>query len=330
MRRRALLLGLWLVVAAVAVQAEPRERLILAGPPAAVSFPLIHMVESGALDDLADRVEFVLWSNPDQLRVMALDGSAQILAMPSNVAANLYNRGAEVGLLNISTWGILWLVSRDPDVTTLADLRGEEIAMPFRGDMPDIVFATVAQRQNLDPRRDFALRYVASPIDAMQLLIARRVDHALLAEPAVSMALRRTQSFPTSLVAPELFRGISLQDEWGRVFERPPRMPQAGIAAVGAVREDRSLLARIAAAYREALLACQAAPQVCGETVAGVIDRLDAEAVADALAASPLEAITAPQAREELEFFYRVLYEGNPALIGGRLPDDGFYLSVDP
>ena len=36
----------------------------------------------------------------------------------------------------------------------------------------------------------------ATPIDAMQMLILRRADHALLAEPAISIALRKTGSFP--------------------------------------------------------------------------------------------------------------------------------------
>nr|WP_297314092.1 hypothetical protein [Thauera sp.] len=122
--------------------------------------------------------------------------------MPTNVAANLYNRGAKLQLINVSTWGVLWLVSRDPALKSLADLRGKELAMPFRGDMPDIVLQLLAEQQGMDVRKDLQLRYVASPVDAMQLLVMRRVDHALLAEPAASMALRKTGSFPLSLVAP--------------------------------------------------------------------------------------------------------------------------------
>nr|WP_168735335.1 PhnD/SsuA/transferrin family substrate-binding protein [Pseudothauera rhizosphaerae] len=308
-----------------AAQAEKLPRLVLAGPAAAVSFPLVRMAESGALADLAERVEFVLWRDPDQLRVMALEGGADVLAVPTNVAANLYNRGVKLKLANVSTWGILWLVSRSAELKTLADLKGEEIAMPFRADMPDIVFGVLAARQGLDPRRDFRLRYVATPMDAMQLLIARRVDHALLAEPAVSMALRKTKSFPVGLIAPELHRSIDLQAEWGRVLQRPARMPQAGIAVMGARADNPAFVARIQAAYAEALRGCLAERAACARSVAARIDLLSAEAVADALAVSPLEAVPAPAARAELEFFYGVLAERNPALIGGRLPDDGFY-----
>lgn len=300
-------------------------RLVLAGPPAAVSYPLVRMVDTGALADLADSVEFQVWRDPDQLRLMTLEGQADVLAMPTNVAANLYNRGAPVRLVNVSTWGVLWLVSRAPDLKTLGDLKGAEIAMPFRADMPDIVFGVVAEAQGLDARKDFKMRYVASPMDAMQLLIARRVDHALLAEPAVSMALRRTQSFPLGLIAPDLHRSIDLQQEWGRVLGRSARIPQAGITLVGAVGERADVVARVHTAYAEALAWCQRMPEACGEAVAARIPMLDALAVADSIVASPLEAVSAADARTELEFFYQTLAQRNPALIGGAVPDARFY-----
>ncbi|MFN3987738.1 MAG: ABC transporter substrate-binding protein [Rhodocyclaceae bacterium] len=313
------------MLATVGAQAERMPRLVLAGPPAAVSFPLIHMVASGALAEVADEVSFVSWRDPDQLRVMALDGRADVLALPTNVGANLYNRGIPLRMLNVSTWGILWLVSRNADIRQLSDLKGEEIAMPFRADMPDIVFGVVAERQGLDARRDFRLRYVATPMDAVQLLIARRVDHALLAEPAVSMALRKTRSFPVNIVAPELHRAVDLQAEWGSVFGRPARMPQAGIALLGAAAANDALARKVAAAYRDSLAWCQAQAEACGQLVADHIDLLEAAAVADAIAASPLEAVAISDATEALTHFFEVLHARNPALVGGRMPDAGFY-----
>ena len=305
--------------------AQKLPKLTLAGPPASVSNPLIHMVDSGALADVAERVEFVLWRDPDQLRVMALDGRADVLAMPTNVAANLHNRGAKLQLLNVSTWGVLWLVSRDPTLKSLADLRGKELAVPFRGDMPDIVFQLLAEQQGVDLRKDVQLRYVASPIDAMQLLVMRRVDHALLAEPAVSMALRKTGSFPLSVIAPELHRSVDLQQEWGRVFARAARIPQAGIAVMGVLRERPDVVARIEAEYARSLAWCRDHAEACGQGVAARIDMLSAEAVADSIAVSQMDAVPAHAARAELEFMFGQLMKKSPALIGGKLPDDGFY-----
>ncbi|MGF1642051.1 MAG: ABC transporter substrate-binding protein [Thiotrichales bacterium] len=300
-------------------------KLILAGPPASVSNPLIHMVESGALKDLAEQVEFVPWRDPDQLRVLAVDGKADFVAMPTNVAANLHNRGVPLKLLNVSTWGVLWMISREPDLKTLADFKGKEIAMPFRADMPDILFGLLAEKQGLDVKRDFKLRYVNNPIDAMQLLVMRRVDHALLAEPAVSMALRKTQSFPISVIAPDLHRSVDLQQEWGRLFQREARIPQAGIVALGNARTDPALTERVMQAYAQSLQWCQANAQACGELVAKQIDLLTPEAVADSMAVSQLKHVPIGEAAAELKVFFEQLDAKNPALLGGKLPDEGFY-----
>lgn len=303
-------------------------KLVLAGPYAAVSNPLIHMVESGALKEVAEVVEFRAWKDPDQLRVLALDAKsdADFVAMPTNVAANLYNRGVRLQLLNVATWGVLWMVSRDSGLKTLADFKGKEILMPFRADMPDIVFQALAEKQGLDVKRDFRLRYVGTPLDAMQLLITRRGDHALLAEPAVSVALRKTKSFPVSIIAPELYRSVDLQREWGRVMQRPARIPQAGIVAMGRAVGDAALIGRFQRAYAASLEWCEKHADECGKLVARRIDMLTPEGVADSVRVDTAVFVAAKDARAELDFFFRLLHAKQPALIGGKLPDDGFYL----
>ena len=305
--------------------AAPLPQITLAGPPAIVSAPLIHMAETQALKDVAQRTVFSSWRDPDQLRMMAMGGKADVLAMPSNVAANLCNRGAGVTLLNVSTWGALWVVTRDAARKTLQDYKGEEIAVPFRGDMPDIVLQVLAAKQGLDVQRDFRTRYVPTPMEAMQLLITRRVSHALLSEPAVSLALRKTRSFPVGLIAPELHRGADLQQEWGRLYQRAPRVPQAGIAAVGAVRAQPQVLAAVARAYARSLAWCRDNALECGRMMSRHIDLLTPEAVADAIAVSQMDAVSAAAARAELEFFFGQLMTRTPQLLGGRLPSEAFY-----
>ena len=303
-------------------------KLQLAGPSASVSNPLIRIVEAGLLGDVAEQVTFTAWKDPDQLRALAVQGGADFIAMPSNVAANLYNRGVKLQLQNISIWGLLFVVSRDPAIQRLADLKGQELVMPFRGDMPDIVLRTVADKLGLpvdSGAGSIGLRYAATPLDAMQLLLTRRADHALLAEPAVSVGLRKSRSLPVSAIAPELHRSVDMQQEWGHAFGRAPRMPQAGIAAMGRHVDNAPLLARFAQAYAQAQQWCNAQPEACGQAVAARVPMLTPEGVADAIRAVPGQVVPAAQARPELEFFFTQLHARQPGLIGGQLPDAGFY-----
>ena len=241
---KKLSIALVLMLSISANAGEKIEKLVIAGPFATVSHPIMHMIATNALSDVAKNIEFKLWKNPDELRALVLNKKVQFAAVPTNVGAILYNKGVDIKLLNVSVWGILGMITRDKTLKTLKDFRGKEIAMPFRADMPDIVFEQIVKAQGMDVKKDFKLRYVGSPIDAMQMLIMRRVDHALLAEPATSMALRKTKSFPLKLIAPDLYRSADLQDEWGKTFKVEAKIPQAGMAFLGKVEGNEYLIKR--------------------------------------------------------------------------------------
>jgi NitT/TauT family transport system substrate-binding protein len=158
----------------------------------------------------------------------------------------------------------------------------------------------------------------------MQLLILRRVDHALLAEPAVSMALLKTQSFPVNVLAPDLYRSADLQQEWGRLFKREARIPQAGMALLNSELSEH-VVDRFLAEYAKAMQWCLDHPEQAGELVAATIDMLTPEAVASSIGVSQLNVLSATEARQELEFFLQVLLDEAPAIVGGQLPDSNFY-----
>jgi len=302
---------------------EKLDKIILSGPVASVSHPLIHMVATGALDDIAKEVEFKLWKNPDELRALTLKGGANFIAVPSNVGANLYNKGVEIKLLNISVWGILGMLTRDKSLKTLADFKGKEIAMPFRADMPDILFEEIVKSQGMNPKTDFKLKYMGTPMDAMQMLIMRRVDHALLAEPAISIALRKTKSFPLKLIAPDLYRSADLQNEWGETFKVEAKIPQAGMAVIGQM--DDYAIKRFNEEYTKSLKWYKSHPKEAGKLVVETIPMLDEDGVADSIKYVQLNTVKAKDAKKDLEFFYNLLKKNNPKTIGGKLPNNGFY-----
>jgi len=323
MKKISLLLTLLLSINLMA--SEKLEKLTLSGPVASVSHPLIHMVATGALDDVAKKVEFKLWKNPDELRALTLKGGVDFVAIPSNVGANLHNKGVDIKLLNISVWGILGMLTRDDSKKTLADFKGEEIGMPFRADMPDILFEEIVKAQGMDPKKDFKLRYMSNPMDAMQSLILRQVDHALLAEPAISIALKKTGSFPLKLIAPELHRSSDLQKEWGETFKVEAKIPQAGMAVLGELNTNQRIIQRFKEEYDKSLAWYKANPKEAGELIVKTIPALDAEGLANSIKYVQLDSVDAQEAKEKLEFFYNLLKKNNPKSIGGKLPDDSFY-----
>ena len=309
------------------LEAKKLDKIVISGPFASVSHPILHMIKTGALDDVADKIEFRLWKNPDELRAMAIKGDVDFLAIPTNTAAILNNKGVDIKLLNVSVWGILGMISREDDLKTLKDFKGKKIAVPFRADMPDIVFKQLLKRQGLDPKKDFDLVYVASPIDAMQMLILRRIDHSLLAEPAISVALRKTNSFPIKLIAPDLYRSVDLQDEWARVFKTNGDIPEAGMAVMGKMK-DANVIKRFQEEYNKALEWYKTHPKEAGILVADEISLLSEEGVTDSIAHVRLKSISAKDAKKDLEFFFNILMEEDPKSVGKKLPQDSFYYGL--
>lgn len=305
--------------------AKDENKIVVAGPFATVSHPIMHMIQRDALKELNKKIEFKLWKNPDELRAIVLNSNVDFIALPTNVASNLYNKKVDLKLLNVSIWGILGMISRDPSLKTLKDFKGKKIALPFRADMPDIIFQELAKKHGLDPKKDFKIQYVTNPIDAMQMLILRRVDHALLAEPAISIALRKTGSFPMNIVAPDLYRSVDLQEEWGRLFKTEAKIPQAGIAYLGNTKGKEKLINKFLEEYETSLKWYQQNPKEAAKLVVKTLPMLEEKGLADSIKHVQLQSVNAYEAKEDLAFFFTVLQNSDPKLIGGQLPNESLY-----
>lgn len=301
------------------------KQILIAGPPANVSHPIFKMIEDGVFDDLADKVVFKMWKNPDQLRAMIINKEVDFVAVPTNVASILYNKKQPIKLLNVSVWGILKILSRDESIKSIEDLKGKELVVPWRGDMPDLVLKSILTKKGFK-KDDIKIIYVSNPMDAAKQLILRKADNILLPEPATSMVLRKTDSFPIKVIAPTVFRSIDLQKEWGDVFNREMKIPQAGIAVVGNMLKNKEIIKRFEIEYEKAMKWYKNNPKESGAMVIKYVNMFNANAIADSINFVQLDTRKAIDSKDELEFFFNVLKDKNPKIIGGSLPNENFYI----
>ncbi len=301
------------------------DNIVFSVPFAPVSYPVFKMIDDKVFDKFNKKTELIIWNNPDQLRALVSGKQVDICAAPSNVGAMFYNKNIDIQLLNISIWRAIWLVSRSKDKKTLADFKGEEIAMPFKGDMPHIVFMQLARKQGINPEKDFNLIYTASPMDAAKRMIMRRVDNALLIDPAVSTVVVKSQTGLTSVVAPDIYRSVDIQNEWGRLFNTANEIPFAGMMGVGNILKNKELIDYFMKEYKKATEWCMANPEKTAKMVVQYIPQLSEEGVSLAMKSVILRADDAQTVKPVVEHFYNVLLESKPALVGGKLPDDKYY-----
>ena len=304
------------------VRAADFSKLTLWGPPAGPSVVLAHLASRNRLSDHGE-IDFQVWRTPDQLRAGFTSATMSVSVTPSYVAANMANRGAGVKLLNIMTWGLLYLMSSDDSVNGLGDLAGKTVVMPFKNDMPDLVTQHIVRSDGMVPGKDFDIAYVSNPLQALKMLIAGQASSAIIPEPAATGALLQgmMQSVP-------IRRVLSLQDEWGRVTGRAPRIPQAGMMVTRELLDARPELVRDLQAETVNSVAWTLNNPAGAGRIGAHYMGVKAPMIEKSIPFCNLAATPALEAREDLEHFFTILAETSPKIIGGKLPDDGFYITV--
>ncbi len=297
------------------------KKLTLAGPAAVVSYPLMVMAEQQKLAASSVEFSFVRWKNPDQLRAMVIGKQVDFSAMPSNLAAIFYNKGHHLTLMNISIWNIMDIVSRGQAITSLAELVGKEIIVPFKNDMPSIVLQQLLNAQLADKAAQVKIRHSHNLADAAQLLLAGKVKHALLIEPLSSIVLyQNAQKGKTKLV-----RAINISEQWQKTFPNSPKLPQAGIIANTTVNTDQALVLAVNNAYKEAATWCAEQVSACADIVKKYLPKMPKPALISAIKNTGLNPINSSLAKKDLQGFYQLLADNDAKRIGGKQPNDNFY-----
>lgn len=300
-------------------RASSLDQLVLFGPPAGPSITLAYAVGKGLLRNVADKVEFRVWRTPDEMRAGLSSGSIRAVVMPTTAAANLHTRGLGLKLASVMTNGLLYMVSRNDKIAAFADLEGQSVTVPFPNDTPELVFDAALAHHRMTGK--VKVERAGTPIEAVQMLLAGRIDTALLPEPAVSAAI-----FKASTGGQALHRVIDMQKEWGTVTATAPVMPQAGLALSQSFLDDRpeqatALLAGLARAAVEV----NADPAAAAGQAASALE-LPWPVLEASIPYSNLVAIAARDARGPIEILLKAVAQSHPEMVGGRMPDASLYL----
>lgn len=290
----------------------------------AFAAPFAMMAAQNSLGAVADNIDIDVWTTPDVLRSMLVNGQSDVTAVPTYVGATLVNRGIEVQMAAVVVWGLLWVLGPDGTPANWESLRGRTIMIPFRNDMPDLVFQRVAQANGLTPGEDFTVEYYAQPPEVVSRLVSGQGAWAVLPEHTATLALTQVNRNGGNLV-----RVLDLQQEWAAATGGQPRIPQAGIVVPRALAaEHPEVISVVLTELEEAVATVNERSPSTVETLARASD-VPGPIVQDAIPRLNLEIVPAGAARPELEAFFTELSSMNTDIIGGQLPPASFYLD-DP
>jgi len=300
--------------------AHPLANLEILAAPTGASITLARAFDSGALAQSAPGATFRPWRDPDELRAGLVSGHTLLFTTPTNLPANLANRGMPIKLLCTLGQGHLTIVTADPAIKSFHDLVGKDVLGFFHNDMPDLVFRACARMEGVDPDKDIRLSYVQNHMESAQMLAAGKVMTAILAEPAATMAILMAAQQGRTLT-----RVVSLQDIW-TAHKKPARMPMVGIAVHAKLVEEAP---EIIAALRTALPAAKSwalANHDEAAALAGKTMQMHPKIFAAAIDRFNMDIVSARAAKPDLEVFYQSLLDVAPQSLGGKLPPDDFYL----
>ena len=299
--------------------AADKNAFTVYGAPAMPSVVIAAAALQGKLAKQAD-VSLKIWRSPDQLRAGVASGTFKVMMSPSNVGVNLRNQGQKVGMVNILTKGIIQLVCKNTPINRPQDLIGKRVIIPFKNDMPDIVFQALLKKLNVDLSK-VNVNYAPTSAEAVGLFLGKDFDAMLVPEPLASASILRGRTMGVNVV-----RGFDVTQTWGQAFGTQPVIPQAGlIADVDFYNTHKALFDQFHQDLQAALNWVNANRQSAAEIGKNYLPA-PAPAIVQGIPFSNLTVTKGSDLKNEIMQFYEILMQFNPRLLGGKLPDDAFFL----
>lgn len=296
---------------------EDREKVLyVAGLKGPSSIGMLPMFADPPDYGWSGRAEFSVVDEPQIMTARILSGEVDIAAVPVNLAAVLYNKGAGIKIAAIIGNGVIHLVSNDPEVKSLQDVRGRRIYCIAQGSNPEYIMKYVLEHSGIEPDKDVELDFTFGHNELAAQLAAGKVQIGVLPEPFVTVVRKKN---------PEVKAVVDLQEAFGKASGLSRPYPATALVVrAGVYERNPGLVGKFLDDYRETLPRVFADPEKTGELALQYIG-LPAALVAEALPRLNLEFTPATERKDDLRRFYEILYAYNPASIGGKVPDEAIY-----
>ena len=300
-----------LIFAGCAKEGTPVIRVATLAGPAGMGMTKI-------INEADGKYEVSLLTAPDQLLAKVINGDVDICALPTNMSSILYNKtDKQIKVLSITTNGVLYILENGDTISTIEDLRGKTIYSTGQGASPEYVLNHVLNENGLVPGEDVTINYLPEHATLANMLAAGEVEIALLPEPFVSVAMAKSENIKVK---------IDMSAEWEKIHGEGTKLP-IGVAVV-----QKELLEKHPEAVEAFMKDYEASVNFVNSDLDAAAELIASQNIvpsaAIAKAAIPrsgVSFITGSDMEKVLGEYLAVLYEYNPAAVGGTLPDEGFY-----
>lgn len=270
---------------------------------------------SGGTSSYQQKYRFQLVGQPDEIVSKLSTKELDIAAVPTNLAASLYNKtNGEIKILAVNTLGVLYVVQKGESVTSIQDLKGKTIIASGKGTTAQYVLEYVLEKNGIDPENDVTIDYKTEHSEAAAALAAADHAVAVLPQPFVTSVSMKDSSISIAL---------DLNKEWENVSGNKLVMG-AIVARTEFLEEHKGLVDEFLSEYQVSMEYANTNPDRTAD-LSETYDLMPAAIAEKAIPHCNIVYIDGEEMKTDIHAFLQVLYDFEPKSIGGTVPDENFY-----
>ena len=246
-----------------------------------------------------------------------INGTADMAAVPTNLAAVLYNKtNGGVQVVAVNTLGVLYLLTTN-EVTAPDDIVGKTIYCCNQGANPEFISRYLLEANGLTVGQDVLLDFTYNTPDELATAIAtNKIEYAILPEPKVTAVMSQNENV-------KIF--IALEDVWSQISGGKSLVQGCLVARKEFIEAHKNELDAFLADYAASIAFVNENPKEASEVIAanGIIPK--APLAEKAIPRCNIAYLDGAEMQAAMDEFFKVLFAANPASVGGKLPAADLY-----
>lgn len=300
---------------------KPEEKadirvIAISGP---TGMGMVKLMKENEAGNAANNYTFSLTSTPSDVVGKITSEEVDIAAIPANLAATLYAKTqGKIQILAINTLSNLYIVQTGEEITSIKDLEGKSIAVSGQGSTPEYVLNYILAANDLEGK--VTVNFYSEHSEVVSKLAAKEETIALLPQPFVSVAQGKLETLNIA---------INMEDAWEEACKVTGSTGDIVMGCVVArsefVEEHKEAIDAFLAEYLDSVGYVSTNTEEAAKLVVEYGIMADETLAATALPSCGIAFISGTTMRDSLKPFLEILFDANPAAVGGALPDDNFY-----
>ncbi len=251
-----------------------------------------------------------------QITELVTTGKVDVAAVPVELAAKLYKAtNGGIKIVAVNSLGCMSVVEYGNTVKSIADLKGKTVYAACKDTADEAIINFVLEKNGIDPEKDIDIQFVGSNDEIFTALSEGKAAIGFINEPDVS---------ETVITNPNFRVALRITDEWNKVSET--KLAQYVVIVQKSFAEAKADILTECLSFNKISLNFLNVNPYAGPLLLVDTNLTESSDVAEMIIInSHLSFIEGDEVKTAVKAVFEMLYQQNPELIGGAIPDDNIF-----